>query len=69
VLEEERIEIVVVAVPAEAAQGLVDRIVGAGCTAILNFAPIRLRVPEGVSLRNVDMVVEMEGLAFALSNR
>jgi redox-sensing transcriptional repressor len=69
VLREERIEMVVVAVPAEAAQPVVDRVVAAGVEAILNFAPIRLRVPEGVALRNVDMVVEMEGLAFALNSR
>jgi redox-sensing transcriptional repressor len=68
-LREKEIEIVVVAVPADAAQGVVDRVVGSGVTAILNFAPVRLRVPPGVALRNVDMVIEMEGLAFALSSR
>jgi redox-sensing transcriptional repressor len=69
VLREKKIEIVVVAVPADAAQGVVDRIVASGVGAILNFAPVRLRVPEAVALRNVDMVVEMEGLAFALRSR
>jgi redox-sensing transcriptional repressor len=69
VLGEKAIEIVVVAVPAEAAQSVVDRVVASGVGAILNFAPVRLRVPDSVSLRNVDMVVEMEGLAFALTNR
>jgi len=69
VLPEERVEIVVVAVPAESAQPVVDRVVETGVEAILNFAPVRLRVPEGVALRNVDMVVEMEGLAFALNSR
>jgi redox-sensing transcriptional repressor len=69
VLERQGIEILVVAVPAEAAQAVVDRAVSSGVEAILNFAPVRLRVPEGVALRNVDMVVEMEGLAFSLNNR
>jgi redox-sensing transcriptional repressor len=69
ILAEEKVEIVVVAVPAEAAQGVVDRVVGTGVEAILNFAPVRLRVPPGVAIRNVDMVVEMEGLAFALTSR
>jgi redox-sensing transcriptional repressor len=69
VLKDRDIEIVVVAVPAEAAQAVVDRVVDAGIEAILKFAPIRLRVPEHVALRNVDMVVEMEGLAFALNSR
>jgi redox-sensing transcriptional repressor len=69
VLVAEGIEIVVIAVPAEVAQQVVDRVVRAGIRAILNFAPVRLRVPEEISLRNVDMVVEMEGLTFALHNQ
>ena len=69
VLAAEGIEMVIIAVPAEAAQRVVDRVVACGIRAILNFAPTRLRVPPGVALRNVDMVVEMEGLAFALSNQ
>ena len=69
VLRELEIEIAIVAVPAASAQEVVDRVVKTGVSAILNFAPVRLRVPDPVSLRNVDMVVEMEGLAFALSSR
>ena len=69
VLAERAIEIAVVAVPADAAQAVVDRVVASGVTAILNFAPVRLRVPSTIALRNVDMVVEMEGLAFALNRR
>jgi redox-sensing transcriptional repressor len=69
VLREESINIVIVAVPADAAQAIVDRVVASGVRAILNFAPVRLRVPEDVALRNVDMVVEMEGLTFALNSR
>ncbi|MBV9773254.1 MAG: redox-sensing transcriptional repressor Rex [Gemmatimonadetes bacterium] len=68
-LREQGIDMVIVAVPAEAAQGVVDRVVKAGVRAILNFAPIRLRVPSSVALRNVDMTVELEGLSFALINR
>lgn len=68
-LREEGIEIVIVAVPGEAAQPVVDRVVAAGVHGILNFAPVRLRVPSEVALRNVDMTVELEGLSFALGNR
>jgi len=68
VLVEKGIEIAIVAVPAAAAQGVVDRVVASGVRAVLNFAPARLRVPEHVALRSVDMVVEMEGLTFALNN-
>jgi redox-sensing transcriptional repressor len=59
----------IVAVPADAAQAIVDHAVAGGVRAILNFAPLRLRLPEDVALRNVDMVVEMEGLTFALNSR
>ncbi|HET7321339.1 MAG TPA: redox-sensing transcriptional repressor Rex [Longimicrobiaceae bacterium] len=68
VLEAEGIDIVIVAVPADAAQAVLDRVVASGVKAVLNFAPVRLRVPPGVALRNVDMVVEMEALTFALTN-
>lgn len=69
VLAEQRIDIAVIAVPGDAAQSVVDRVTRAGVRAILNFAPVRLRVPDGVSLRNVDMVMEMEGLSYALSSK
>lgn len=62
-------DIAVLTVPGEDAQGLVDRLVGAGVRAILNFAPIQLRVPGDVALRSVNMAMELEGLSFALSNR
>jgi redox-sensing transcriptional repressor len=61
------IDIVIVAVPAPAAQPVVDRAVAAGARAILNFAPVSLDVPSGVALRNVNMAVELEGLSYALS--
>jgi redox-sensing transcriptional repressor len=68
VLRAEGIEIAIVAVPAEAAQAVVDRLVSAGVKAILNFAAVRLRVREDVALRNVDMAMELEALSYALSN-
>jgi len=68
VLSDSRIDIVILAVPAEAAQAVADRVVGTGVRAILNFAPVKLSVPEPVALRNVDMALELEGLAFALSS-
>lgn len=67
-LSAREIEIVIIAVPAFAAQRIVDRVVQAGVRGILNFAPTRLRVPAGVALKNVNMAVEMEGLSYALAN-
>ena len=43
--------------------------VRAGIKAILNFAPIQLSVPADVTVRTVNMAMELEGLSFALSNR
>lgn len=69
VLRQEAVEMAIITVPAEAAQAVVDRVVRAGVRSILNFAPVRLRTPRGVALRNVDVTLELEGLSFALTNR
>jgi redox-sensing transcriptional repressor len=60
--------IALIAVPAEAAQALVDRVVRSGIRAILNFAPAPLTVPEKVTLRSVNMALELEILSYALVN-
>ena len=62
-------DIAVLAVPAREAQSAADRLVRAGVTAILNFAPTQLQVPPEVSVRNVNMAMELEGLSFILSKR
>ena len=67
-IEREGTSIAVLAIPAEKAQGVVDEIVTAGVRAILNFAPTQLTVPTGVSLKSVNMALELEGLSFALTN-
>jgi redox-sensing transcriptional repressor len=66
VLAEQRIDIAILAVPAEAAQQAVDRVTGAGVRAILNFAPVKLDVPADVAVKHVNMAVELEGLSYAL---
>jgi redox-sensing transcriptional repressor len=60
--------IAVLAIPSDDAQGVVDRLVGAGIRAILNFAPAQITVPPHVSLKSVNMAMELEGLSFALTN-
>jgi len=62
-------DIAVVATPAESTPAVVKQVVRAGIKAILNFAPIQLSVPQDVTVRNVNMAMELEGLSFALSNR
>jgi redox-sensing transcriptional repressor len=64
VLAETPVAIGVIATPAPAAQGVADRLVGAGITSILNFAPTTLVVPAGVSVRKVDLSVELQILAY-----
>jgi redox-sensing transcriptional repressor len=54
----------VIATPAVAAQEVADKLVTAGVTAILNFAPAVLVVPLGISLRKVDLAVELQILSF-----
>ena len=54
----------VIATPAEAAQQVCDRLVDAGVTSILNFAPTVLTAPEGIGMRKVDLAVELQILAF-----
>jgi redox-sensing transcriptional repressor len=56
--------IAVIATPAEAAQAVADRLVYLGVTSILNFAPTVLVVPEGVSVRKVDLGQELQILAY-----
>lgn len=54
----------VIATPAGAAQEVADRLVGAGVRSVLNFAPAMISVPPGVSVRKVDLAVELQILAF-----
>lgn len=58
------IAIGIIATPATAAQDVADRLVAAGVTSILNFAPAVITVPEGVSLRKVDLSIELQILSF-----
>jgi redox-sensing transcriptional repressor len=58
------IAIGVIATPAPSAQDVCDRLVGAGVTSILNFAPTVLNVPDGVDVRKVDLSIELQILAY-----
>lgn len=60
--------IAVLAVPAEAAQPIVDRVAAAGMHAVLSFAPAPLHAPAGVTVRAVNMATELEILAYSLTH-
>ena len=62
-------DIAVITVPAEYAQAVADRVVGAGIRAIMNFAPAPIHVPSTVTVKSVNMALELEGLAYALVHR
>jgi redox-sensing transcriptional repressor len=64
IVAEEQIAIAVLATPASAAQEVCDRVVAAGVTSILNFAPVVLSVPPHVDLRKVDLAAELQILSF-----
>lgn len=68
VLAREDVEVVIMAVPAAAAQDLTNRVVSAGVRGILNFAPTQLRVPQGVAVQDVNVVTELEALSFQLTH-
>lgn len=65
-LREHGVEIAILAVPGEVAQETAERAVDAGVRGILNFAPVHLRLPDEVAVKDVSVVVELEALSFAL---
>jgi redox-sensing transcriptional repressor len=64
IVAEHHITIAVIATPSHAAQIVADRLVAAGVTSILNFAPCVLSVPDGVDVRKVDLAFELQILSF-----
>jgi redox-sensing transcriptional repressor len=68
-LREHPADIAAVVTPAEAAQAVASRLVACGVTAILNFAPVQLQVPEHVTVKTVNLVLELEALSYILANR
>ena len=69
VAAEHDIAIGIIATPAESAQDVADRLVAVGVNSILNFAPAVITVPPGVSLRKVDLSIELQILAFYQQRR
>jgi redox-sensing transcriptional repressor len=60
----QRIRLAIITVPAPAAQDVADALVQAGIRGILNFAPVRLRVPAHVHVEDIDMTVSLEKVAY-----
>ncbi|MGH7560372.1 MAG: redox-sensing transcriptional repressor Rex [Gemmatimonadales bacterium] len=68
-LRDQPADIAAVVTPAEAAQPVATRLVSSGVTAILNFAPVQLQVPDHVTVKTVNLVLELEALSYILANR
>src|SRR5581483_7564453 len=69
VLEEQPVDIGIVAVTAEEAQSVIDALVGCGIRSILNFAPIAAHVPRDVQLRRIDPVLALQSMTYYLKHR
>lgn len=67
IVAREKISIGVICVPADNAQEVADLFAGAGITAILNFAPVRLTTEPGVKLKTMDLAISFESLSYFIS--
>lgn len=67
VVKERGIKIAIIAVPYFAAQQVAEILIQSGVKAILNFAPYKLAVPEGLKLRNIDLATELQSLSCFLT--
>jgi redox-sensing transcriptional repressor len=65
-VRENEIQIAVLAIPAEYAHDVIDDLVDAGITAILNYAPIYLKAPNGVQIEHIDPSVHLQKLSYYL---
>ena len=63
---ENKIQIAVLAIPAEDAQHVIDDLVDVGITAILNYAPIYIKTPDGVQIEHIDPSVHLQKLSYFL---
>ncbi|MBN1918401.1 MAG: redox-sensing transcriptional repressor Rex [Verrucomicrobia bacterium] len=69
VVEREGIELGVITVPASQAQLVADQFVAAGVRGMLNFAPVRVRVPEDVTVEDMDITMSLEKIAYITRQR
>jgi len=67
VIHEEAIDVIVIAVPAKAAQRVLNQVMSAGIKAVLNFAPASLTARRGVKVKTVDLTTSLESLSYFLA--
>lgn len=67
VIDDEKIDVIVIAVPARAAQTVLNQAMSAGIKAVLNFAPARLSARPDVKIKTVDLTISLESLSYFLA--
>jgi redox-sensing transcriptional repressor len=67
VVKKDKIDVAVLAIPAEFAQEVLEVVTEAGIKAVMNFAPIPLRVTGDVKLKTVDLTISLESLSYFLA--
>ena len=67
IAERDKIDVAVIAVPAQFAQGVLEQVTKAGIKAVMNFAPTPLRAGDDVKLKTVDLTISLESLAYFLA--
>jgi redox-sensing transcriptional repressor len=67
IIKEKSIDVIVIAVPAKAAQRVLNQIMSAGIKAVLNFAPVSLTARRGVKVKTVDLTTSLESLSYFLA--
>ena len=67
-VERMKVKIGIITVPEESAQEVANLMVAAGIKAIWNFAPLHLKVPEGIVVRNENLAVSLSLLSIQLKS-
>lgn len=67
IAKRDKIDVVVIAVPASFAQSVIEEVTGAGIKAVMNFAPIPLRVDGDIKVKTVDLTTSLESLSYFLA--
>ncbi len=66
IIRQKDIRMAIITVPADAAQQVADKLAETGVNAILNFAPVNIRVNQGIRVHHTDVTTELQSLAFYL---
>lgn len=67
IVKRDKIDVAVIAVPAQFAQSVMEQVTSAGIKAVMNFAPTPLRAEHGVKVKTVDLTTSLESLAYFLA--